>query len=88
LQNLTKLRLGRIHYLIDDPVTIQYQAHTTPGPDVRVVLEIQNEGSHFMVSKKYVAGDKPFVERLNAALRTMKDQGAMQRIFSKYGIPG
>jgi polar amino acid transport system substrate-binding protein len=85
LQNLAKLRRGRINYLIDDPVTIQYQAKMNPGPDVRVMLEIANEGSHFMVSKNFVAGEPAFIGRLNDSLDTLKRDGTIKRIFSKYG---
>ena len=86
-QNLAKLRLGRIDYLIDDPVTIEYLARSVPGPEVRIVLDIQNEGSHFMMSKKFVANNNGFVDRLNKALDALNRDGTMKRIFSKYGTP-
>ncbi|MBC7918512.1 MAG: amino acid ABC transporter substrate-binding protein [Rhodoferax sp.] len=88
LQNLEKLRAGRIDYVIDDPVTIEYLAHTSPGAKVRVVLEIMNEGSHFMVSKKFLARNSTFLERLNSALAAMKKSGATQKIFKAYGVSG
>ena len=85
LQNLEKLRAGRIDYLIDDPATVQYLAHSNPGAPVRVVLEIMNEGSHFMLSQKTLARDKQLLGRLNTALAAMKKSGAMQKIFKAYG---
>ena len=86
VHNLSKLRLGRIDYLIDDPVTIQYQTSLVKGPKVRTVLEMQNEGSHFMIAKKFVAGKGDFVSRLNGALRSMKTDATTGKIFKRYGI--
>lgn len=85
LQNLEKLRAGRIDYLIDDPATVLYLASHQAGAPVRIVLEIMHEDSHFMLSKKTVARDANLLPRLNAALAAMKRNGATQKIFKSYG---
>ena len=85
LQNLEKLRAGRIDYLIDDPATIHYLAQANAGAPVRVVLEIMNEGAHLMLSKRTLLREPRLLERLNTALAALKKSGALQKIFKSYG---
>jgi ABC-type amino acid transport substrate-binding protein len=85
-QNLQKLRVKRIQYLIDDPVTIQYLAGQVIGPKVVLAYEISSDPVYFLISRKTLIRHPEFLARFDAALQDMEKHGEMARILAKYGV--
>lgn len=86
LANLKKLFAGHLDYIIDDPVTIQNQAKANFGRDVRIVLELMNAPTFFMVSKQTLTRHPELLPALNNSLANIVAKGTTQKIFLAYGV--
>lgn len=86
LANLKKLYAGHLDYIIDDPVTIQHQASKQFGKSVRIVFELLNSPTFFMVSKQTLARQPDFLAKLNASIAAMQAKGTTKKIFLAYGV--
>lgn len=85
--NLRKLYAGRIHYLIDDPVTMAYRVRAGGGAPLRGVLVLADAPVHFLISRRTVARHPALPGRLDKALARMQRRGQIGAIFSLYGTP-
>jgi polar amino acid transport system substrate-binding protein len=85
--SLTKLEAGRITFLVDDIVSVQYAVKTGKlATAVKVALPIYGDDVYFMISKKTLAADPTLLDKVNKAIALLAGNGTFKAIYAKYGM--
>jgi len=88
-QNLRKLLLGRIDLVVIDKFVAQYLIKTSI-PEAVGTLEFMEppllEQSLYVIFSRQVAGSEQKLQAFNAALKTMREDGTLERILKEYGF--
>lgn len=88
-QNLRKLLLGRIDLAVIDQFVAEYLIKTLI-PEGADTLEFMNpplkEQPLHVIFARQVAGSEEKLQAFNAALKTMREDGTLDRILEEYGF--
>jgi polar amino acid transport system substrate-binding protein len=92
-QNLVKLAMDRVDFVVDDQLVLQYTVRETYGfaPGKGNLFDFVDNGFgpatdyHLMVSRRYPQA-KELLSRFNAGLRKVVASGQYARILKKYGL--
>lgn len=88
-QNIRKLLLGRIDLAVIDKLVAQYIIKTNV-PEAADVLEFMEpplkEQSLHVIFSRQVAGSEQKLQAFNAALKTMREDGTLERILKESGF--
>jgi polar amino acid transport system substrate-binding protein len=92
-QNLVKLALDRLDFVVDDQLVLAHAVRQTygfdPGKDALFDFNDKGVGAstdyHLMVSRKYPQA-KELLKRFNAGLKRLVASEQYQKILRKYGL--
>ncbi len=88
-QNLRKLLLGRVDLIVIDKFVGQYIIKTSI-PEAADALEFINppllEQPLYVIFSRQAAGSEQKLQAFNAALKTMREDGTLERILKEYGF--
>lgn len=88
-QGLQLLREGRLDYLIEDPVALQYLADLQGGPKFQVLRWLYRGESRLMLAKRSEQAQPGLLARLDAAIISLRDSGELRRLLtSTPGLEG
>ncbi|RTL39971.1 MAG: amino acid ABC transporter substrate-binding protein [Burkholderiales bacterium] len=80
---LQALRQGRVDYVIEDPVSMQYRASKDPGPPIRVALELATSPVHLLVALQALAQRPALLDRLNQGLQRARQSPEWQQALAR-----
>lgn len=88
-QNLQKLFAGRIDLAVIDKFVAQYLIQTSV-PEAAGALEFMEppllDQALYVIFSRKVAGSEEKLQAFNAALKTMREDGTLERILEEYGF--
>jgi polar amino acid transport system substrate-binding protein len=77
-QGLRMLREGRLDFLIDDPVALQYLAQREGGAALQIVLWVYKGASRLMLSKRSEASHPGLLAALDQAIVQLRASGQLR----------
>jgi ABC-type amino acid transport substrate-binding protein len=88
-QNLQKLFAGRIDLIVIDKFVAQYLIETSV-PEAIGALEFMEppllDQSLYVIFPRGIAGSEEKLQAFNTALKTMREDGTLERILEEYGF--
>ena len=81
-QGLELLRKGKLDYLIEDPVALQYLVAQQHQPPLAVARWTYRGESRLMLAKRSEQAQPGLLAKLNAAITSLRDSGELRRLVA------
>ena len=85
INSLRMLQAGRVAFILDDPVVIEFLGRQSNGTRPVIVLDVLNTAAHFMVSRKRLERLPALMGEIDTGIEQLTKDGTVRKVFEQYG---